>query len=245
MMKSFARPASRRFASCFRPSEILHSPPPALPTRLRLLLAAPWGRAVAGFPGGAFPAAAGIRGEDGIVSFAQLFADGSRVQSARDWPRQRAEIFSYWHGVMGAWPPLLEKPKLEVLRQERRENFSQRRVRIETGPGRLQESWLLVPEGRGPFPAVLVVYYEPETSVGLNEVEKHRFRDYGRQLARRGFVTLNLGRRAAMRGSRTLGRPWPRCRRWMPAASGSSATATAASGRSLRRRSGKSLPAWR
>lgn len=132
-------------------------------------------------------------GKMGSFRSPQFFTDGSRVQSARDWPRRRAEIFSYWHGVMGAWPPLLEKPKLEVLRQERRENFSQRRVRIETGPGQTQEGWLLVPEGRGPFPAVLVVYYEPETSVGLNEEEKHQFRDYGSQLARRRFVTLNLG----------------------------------------------------
>src|SRR5207237_10498359 len=43
----------------------------------------------------------------------------------------------------------------------------------------------------GPFPAVLVVYYEPETSAGLNPEQPNR--DFGLQLARRGFVTLSIG----------------------------------------------------
>ena len=38
---------------------------------------------------------------------------------------------------------------------------------------------------------MLVVYYEPETSVGLNP--KQPFRDYALQLTRRGFVTLSIG----------------------------------------------------
>ncbi len=40
------------------------------------------------------------------------------------------------------------------------------------------------------FPAVLVPYYEPETSIGTSN---HLFRDYAWQLARRGFVTLSIG----------------------------------------------------
>ena len=115
------------------------------------------------------------------------------MQTAADWPRRRNEILKYWHGVMGEWPPLLAKPSLEVLKEERHEAGAQRRVRIGTAPGQSQEGWMLVPDGSGPFPAVLVVYYEPETSTGLNEDEKHRFRDYGLQLARRGFVTLSIG----------------------------------------------------
>jgi dienelactone hydrolase len=115
------------------------------------------------------------------------------VTAAAEWPRRRAEILKYWHAVMGEWPPLLGAPKFELLREERRESFAQRRVRVETAPAQSQEGWLLVPDGNGPFPAVLVVYYEPETSTGLNEDEQHRFRDYGLQLTRRGFVTLSIG----------------------------------------------------
>lgn len=118
-----------------------------------------------------------------------LFDDGSRVTRAADWPRRRAEILRYWHEVMGPWPPLLKHPKLEILREERRENFLQRRVRIELAPDQHEEAWLLLPDGAGPFPAVLVLYYEPQTSIGLGKPE----RDFGLQLARRGFVTLNIG----------------------------------------------------
>ena len=39
-----------------------------------------------------------------------LFDDGTRVQTAKDWPRRREEILKYWDGVMGPWPPLLAKP---------------------------------------------------------------------------------------------------------------------------------------
>ncbi|HEX2747786.1 MAG TPA: acetylxylan esterase, partial [Verrucomicrobiales bacterium] len=122
-----------------------------------------------------------------------LFDNGSRVEAAMDWPRRREEILKYWHGVMGPWPPLLSKPALETLREERRDTLIQRRVNFEAAAGQKQEGWLLLPEGAGPFPAVLVVYYEPETSVGLKKEAEHAFRDYGWQLARRGFVTLNIG----------------------------------------------------
>ncbi|MEK0450013.1 MAG: hypothetical protein RL088_2281 [Verrucomicrobiota bacterium] len=122
-----------------------------------------------------------------------IFDDGSRVSSADEWPRRRGEILAYWHGVMGAWPPLLDAPAIKTLREGRRENFTQRRVAIDTAPNRTQDGWLLIPDGAGPFPAVLVVYYEPETSVALNAPEKHSSRDYGIQLARRGFVTLSIG----------------------------------------------------
>lgn len=92
--------------------------------------------------------------------------------------------------LMGPWPPVIEKPKVEILQKSRRENFTQHRVRLEIAPQQTGDGWLLVPDGKGPVPAVLVVFYEPETSAGLNT---NQFRDFGYQLARRGFVTLNLG----------------------------------------------------
>lgn len=120
-----------------------------------------------------------------------IFRDGIRVQSAVGWPRRRAEILREWHALMGPWPPVNESPAVEVLSSTNRENFVQQRVRVEIAPRQTGEGWLLKPHGSGPFPAVLVVYYEPETSVGLNP--KQTLRDFGLQLARRGFVTLSLG----------------------------------------------------
>jgi hypothetical protein len=119
------------------------------------------------------------------------FSDGSAVAAAADWPRRRAEIRRDWMELMGPWPPVLEKPQMEILRTERRDNFAQHRVRLEIAPGQRSEGWLLVPHTEGPRPAALVVYYEPETSIGVNPEQP--LRDFGLQLARRGFVTLNIG----------------------------------------------------
>jgi hypothetical protein len=119
-----------------------------------------------------------------------LFNNGSQVASTADWSRRRAEILRDWQQLMGPWPPLIEKPQLEVLREQHRDNFAQRRIRLEIAPHQTGEGWLLVPDGAGPFPAVLVVYYEPDTSVGLGQASQPEF---GLQLARRGFVTLSIG----------------------------------------------------
>lgn len=115
---------------------------------------------------------------------------GAEVKSASEWARRRADILRYWHHTMGEWPPMLEKPQLEVLRSEVRENFIQHRVRLELARALFGEGWMLVPAGGGPFPAVLVPFYEPETSVGLNDTKN---RDFALQLTRRGFVTLSIG----------------------------------------------------
>lgn len=120
-----------------------------------------------------------------------LFDDGKPVATAADWQRRREELLSYWHKEMGPWPEVIEKPQLEVLSEERREGLIWRRIKLEIARKQTGEGWLLLPEGPGPFPAVLVVFYEPETSVGRNPGKEHR--DFGLQLARRGFVTLNIG----------------------------------------------------
>ena len=129
-------------------------------------------------------------GQFGAYRSPLVFNDGTPVQSAADWRRRRAEILKQWNDLMGPWPPVLDRPKLEVLSESRRDNFAQRRVRLEIAPNQTGEGWLLLPDGQGAFPAVLVVYYEPETSAGLST---NALRDFGYQLARRGFVTLSIG----------------------------------------------------
>lgn len=138
-----------------------------------------------------FQPPAQYRAQTGTYRSPLLFADGTPVKSSGDWPRRRTEILRQWNDLMGPWPPILKTPKVEILSETNRETFIQRRVRLETSSGQTGEGWLLLPEGEGPFPAALVVYYEPETSVGLNP--KQPFRDYALQLTRRGFVTLSIG----------------------------------------------------
>jgi len=120
-----------------------------------------------------------------------LFDDGTKVRNAEDWQKRRAEILKYWHAAMGEWPALIEKPKIEYGAKERRGSVTQHAIKIETAPGRVvDDAYLLVPDGKGPFPAVVVVFYEAKTGVGLG---KAALRDFAIQLAQRGFVTLSLG----------------------------------------------------
>ena len=115
--------------------------------------------------------------------------DGRMATSEGDWKLRRSELLSDWHALMGTWPALITEPKLEVLEEQRRENFRQLKVRFLWTPNELTTGYLLIPDGEGKRPAVLTVYYEPETSIGLDK----EGRDFGLQLARRGFVVLSLG----------------------------------------------------
>lgn len=119
-----------------------------------------------------------------------LFKDGSKVQTVDDWARRRTEILSDWTAIMGEWPPVLDKPKLEILESKPRENFIQQKIRLQIAPDQQSDGWLLIPEGPGPFPAVFVPYYDPETSAGLGSKP---LRDFAYQLTKRGFVSLSIG----------------------------------------------------
>jgi len=120
-----------------------------------------------------------------------LFDDEMPVRTAQDWLKRRGEILKYWHSAMGEWPAIIEKPSLEILETVDREGITQNRIKIETAPGRLvDDAYLLTPPGPGPFPAVVVVYYEAKTGIGIGKSE---LRDFAWQLAKRGFVTLSLG----------------------------------------------------
>ncbi|HEU4754890.1 MAG TPA: prolyl oligopeptidase family serine peptidase [Armatimonadota bacterium] len=118
------------------------------------------------------------------------FADGRPVKNAADWKKRREEILRAWHGIMGAWPPLIESPRIQVLGEERREGLTQKRVRLPITPNETTDAYLLVPDGARRAPAVLVVYYEPETGIGRSD---QPLRDFALQLAKRGFVTLSVG----------------------------------------------------
>jgi dienelactone hydrolase len=122
------------------------------------------------------------------------FEDGAVVRDAKDWPRRRAEILRKWHDVMGSWPPPIERPKFELGEATRRDDLTQYAVKVQVAPEQTLDGVLLVPRGAGPFPAVLVPFYEPGTSVGRPpNPGRGQFGDYGLQLARRGFVTLSIG----------------------------------------------------
>lgn len=118
------------------------------------------------------------------------FYDGRIVKNKEDWKIRRSEILKRWHKLLGEWPPLLTDQKFRVLDSVHKEGFVQYRVSFNWTPHETTEGYLLVPDGeRKKRPAVITVYYEPETAIG--EGQPHR--DFAYQLTKRGFVTLSIG----------------------------------------------------
>jgi len=123
------------------------------------------------------------------------FYDGRPVKTPDDWQKRRQEIVATWHEIMGRWPSLIERPKIESLAKEHRENFAQHKVQVEVAPDhRTMDGYLLIPDGKGPFAAAVVVYYEAETGIGRGK----DLRDFAYQLAKRGFVALSVGHPASL-----------------------------------------------
>ncbi|MDB5263272.1 MAG: hypothetical protein JWQ14_2555 [Adhaeribacter sp.] len=117
------------------------------------------------------------------------FYDGTKVKTKKDWAKRRKEILVRWHGLMGAWPPLIQNQEMEILETTRKEGFTQYRIRFNWTPTEKTIAYLSVPDGKGKKPAVITLFYEPETAIGLGTP----FRDFALQLTKRGFVTLSIG----------------------------------------------------
>lgn len=120
------------------------------------------------------------------------FYDGRPVKTPSDWQTRRQEILQTWHTMMGEWPPVNENPQVQYLKKEHRDNFTQHTIQFDIAPGHPNTGYLLIPDSakqNRSTPAVLVVFYDPETGVGL----KGENRDFAYQLAKRGFVTFSVG----------------------------------------------------
>lgn len=118
------------------------------------------------------------------------FYDGKPVNTPEQWKKRREEIFDRWMGMMGEWPPFIKHQKMEILSSKRRDGFMQYRIRFYWLPNQKTTGYLLVPFGKGKRPAVITVFYTPETAI-LKYDKKSR--NFAYELARRGFVTLSLG----------------------------------------------------
>lgn len=118
------------------------------------------------------------------------FYNSQQVKNPADWAKRREEILFRWNDMMGKWPAFIEHQKMEILEKVRIDNYIRYKIRYNWLPCQQTEGYLMVPEGKGKRPAVITVYYEPETSAGIGDKE---YRDFAHQLAKRGFVTLSIG----------------------------------------------------
>lgn len=123
------------------------------------------------------------------------FADGSVVKTPVDWAKRRDEIAKTWHKRLGSQPKLVEEPTVKKLAKVERDGYTEYKVQVQiANDGKTVDGYLLIPNGKGPFPAAVVPFYEPLTSIGQGAkgrgVGTH---DYGLQLVKRGFVTLSIG----------------------------------------------------
>lgn len=153
-----------------------------------------------------FSPPAEFAGDFGSYRSPLRFEDGGEVRSPEDWARRRAEILEKWTRLLGEWPTLITEPVVETLESVKLENFTRHRVRFLWTPQERTEAYLFVPEraAESPRPAVLTVYYEPETAAGMGREQ----RDFAYQLAKRGFVTLSIGT-AATTAAKEYSHYWP------------------------------------
>ena len=153
-----------------------------------------------------FKVPAKFRGDFGDYRSVLMFNNGDPVKTPADWKKRRAEILENWHSRMGRWPALVKDHQLEVLATKRRDgNITQKQVRFRWTPTEKMTGYLLIPDGKGKRPAVITVFYEPETAIGEGS---RPLRDFAIQLARRGFVTLSIGTTETTK-NRTYATYWP------------------------------------
>lgn len=137
----------------------------------------------------ALPASCRVVCNDSVYNPYTSVTEG--VSTPDDWAARRDSIRREWLSVIGEWPDVIKGQRLETVDSARFDSGTRYTVTFDWLPGQLTTGYLLVPDSCvAPSPAVITVFYEPETSAGLGGKP---CRDFALQLARRGFVTLSLG----------------------------------------------------
>src|SRR6516165_5518166 len=68
------------------------------------------------------------KGKFGSYRSPLKFADGSMAKTREDWGRRRAEILKTWHGRLGSWPQLVDRPRVKKLESIERDGYTQHRI---------------------------------------------------------------------------------------------------------------------
>lgn len=123
--------------------------------------------------------------------YASVLVDGQgkAIQHKKEWQKQRKAIRDKWMNQMGQWPDYIQNQHLKVLSSTAKDGYTEQEVSFRWLPDQETRGYLLIPEGKGKKPAVITVFYEPETAVGKGKED----RDFALQLVKEGFVCLSLG----------------------------------------------------
>ena len=141
-----------------------------------------------------------LRSDFGNFRSPLLFDNGESVKTAKQWAKRRQEIKKDWEKYLGKWPELYKKQTFEYLDTVDKDTYIQYTVRFRWTPNETTTGYLLVPKGiKGKMPAVVTVFYNAETSIGIGTKSRPwaPYRDFAVQLANRGFVTLAVGTKEA------------------------------------------------
>ena len=134
------------------------------------------------------------RPADLLAAYEAAACDGwraGRVATADEWRRKRADIRARVLDMMGPMPEASAPLAPETAGRTEEAGYSRIKVIYRAADGGPVPAWLLMPKGRGPFPAVLAAHPTHESGkdsvVGL-DAKPHQV--YGKELAERGFVVL-------------------------------------------------------
>lgn len=118
--------------------------------------------------------------------------DFPRPADLAEWAKRRESIRATLRARLGDLPARPERPSVETLSSEAREGYRLDRLRID---GRIP-AYLLVPAGKGPFPALLYSHWHAgQYALGKEELFQHEVPGApgvkrGEALVRKGYVVL-------------------------------------------------------
>jgi len=114
--------------------------------------------------------------------------------SLEEWKRRREETRRTLWGLLGDLPPRPARVVAEVRAKEDREGYRLEKIALDNGAGAKITSYLMIPKGTGPFPAVLYLHWHAgQYALGKEELwQETPAKDgkRGEDLARRGFAVF-------------------------------------------------------
>lgn len=122
------------------------------------------------------------------------FNDGRKVHNKEEWRLRRNEIKMDWEAYLGQWPAFDKEQQFKYLDSTVKENYTQYTVQFKWTPSEETIGYLLIPKNKKKSnAAVVTVFYEPETAIGIGKPK----RDFALQLVKQNFIVLSIGTKEA------------------------------------------------